>query len=65
MSDNVNTENDHVGQMQPPPCRQYKRISSQQWEEQKDRIRAFYIEQEKPMAEVVEIMKELHGFEAG
>jgi hypothetical protein len=65
MRDNLNTENDHSIQIQHPPRRPYKRISSQQWEEQKGRIQALYVEKDKPMAEVVQIMKDLHGFEAG
>jgi hypothetical protein len=65
MNANGNTNHSYDGQMQPPARRQYKRISPHQWEEQKERIRALYIEQEKPMAKVVEIMKDLYGFEAG
>jgi len=65
MNDNPNTDNDLGGQMQPPSHRPYKRISSQQWEEQKGRIQTLYVDDDKPMAEVVQIMKDLHGFEAG
>jgi hypothetical protein len=53
------------GQMLPPSRRPYKRISSQQWEDQKDHIRELFIEQDKTHEDVVRILKESHGFDVG
>jgi hypothetical protein len=65
MNDNPNTDIGLGGQTQPLPRRPYKRISCQQWEKQKGRIQMLYMDDDKPMAEVVQIMKDHHGFEAG
>jgi len=51
--------------MQPPSRRPYKRVSPQQWEQQKDRICELFIDQDKTHEEVIEIMKEHYGFDIG
>jgi Clr5 domain len=53
------------GQMLPPSRRPYKRISSQQWEDQKDRIRELFIKQNRTYEDVVRILKESHDFDVG
>ncbi|KAH6664268.1 hypothetical protein B0J14DRAFT_706689 [Halenospora varia] len=56
---------DHGSPMPPPARRQYKRISPQEWEEQKDQIRNLYISQDQSIVEVAENMKDKYGFDAG
>jgi hypothetical protein len=53
------------GQMLPPPRRPYKRISSKEWEDQKDCIRDLFIVQDKTHNDVVRILKESYGFDVG
>jgi len=63
---NENTASDGRGGPMPPPARRpYKRISPQEWEEQKDQIRTLYIDQDQSIAEVAETMKYTYGFDAG
>lgn len=66
LSMNENSTSDgNGGPMLPPARRPYKRISPQEWEEQKDQIRNLYIDQDQPMVEVAETMKDKYGFDAG
>jgi Clr5 domain len=47
-----------------PPTRQYKRNSTSQWEEQKPHIRKLYIDENKTLDEVVQMMELQHDFRA-
>jgi hypothetical protein len=63
---NENNLNDHAeGPMPPPARRPYKRISSQDWEEQKIQIRNLYLDANLSISEVAKIMLEKYKFGAG
>jgi hypothetical protein len=49
---------------QSADIRPYRRISAEEWEKQKPHISALYVDQDRPLEEVIEMMKANHGFDS-
>ncbi len=56
--------NGSYGIQAAPVPRPYKRISAKEWERQKPHIQALYIDEDRALEDVIEIMKVNYQFEA-
>ena len=56
---NSNTNGNQEIQTSPTP-RPYKRISAKEWEKQKPDIHALYIDEDRALEDVIEIMRANH-----
>jgi hypothetical protein len=59
---NSNTNDNQEIQISPAP-RRYKRISAKEWEKQKPHIHTLYIDEDRALEDVIEIMRANHQFE--
>jgi hypothetical protein len=59
---NSNTNDNQEIQISPAP-RRYKRISAKEWEKQKPHIHTLYIDEDRALEDVIEIMGVNHQFD--
>ena len=51
--------------MPPPLRRPYKRVSTREWEQHKNRIRELFMDQGKTHKDVVDVLRESYSFDIG